>query len=128
VDGEEVEILLGEIDLISEDIEGWQVANEGDLTVALDITITEMLRHEGYARELVNRIQKLRKDLNFNVTDRIQVLIGKNEEIILSVRHFKNYICAEILAESFELVDSLDEGVTIEVNDMPVKIIITQKP
>src|SRR5205823_5353864 len=81
IDGEPVPIALGEVELISEEIPGWQVANENDLTVALDVNVTETLREEGYARELVNRIQKLRKDLDFSVTDHIDVSIEKNNEI-----------------------------------------------
>jgi isoleucyl-tRNA synthetase len=127
IDGEKIPIAINEVELISEDIPGWQVANESDLTVALDVSISEILRQEGYSRELVNRIQKLRKDLDFNVTDHIDVLIEKNDEINLSILKFKNYICAEILADSLELVDSLDHGVSIDVNELPVKIIIKQK-
>jgi isoleucyl-tRNA synthetase len=127
IDGEKIPITLAEVELISEDIPGWQVANEGDLTVALDVNVTGTLREEGYARELINRIQKLRKDLDFSVTDHIDVSIEKNNEINLSVLKFKNYICAEILADTLELVDSLDQGVSIDVNESPVKIIIKQK-
>ncbi|HYV90367.1 MAG TPA: isoleucine--tRNA ligase [Chitinophagales bacterium] len=127
IDGEKIPIEIKEVELISEDIPGWEVANESELTVALDVSITEILRQEGYSRELVNRIQKLRKDLNFNVTDHIDVLMEKSDEINLSVLKFKNYICAEILADSLELVDSLDHGVSIDVNELLVKIIIKQK-
>ena len=103
------------------------MSNQDDLTVALDVSVTESLQEEGNARELVNRIQKLRKDLQFNVTDKITVLIEKQEAINSSVINFKNYICAEILADSLELVDSLNDGVTIDVNDFPVRVIIKQK-
>jgi isoleucyl-tRNA synthetase len=127
IDNEAVVINLNEVEVISEDIPGWQVANQGELTVALDVTITETLQEEGNARELVNRIQKMRKDLGYNVTDRIDVFIEKSETINLSVINFKNYICAEILAESLELVDSLTGAETLTVNDLPVKVIIKQK-
>ena len=127
IDHEMVTINQAEVEVISEDIPGWQVVNEGDLTVALDVTITDSLREEGNARELVNRIQKLRKDLEFNVTDRIDVALQGNEGINSSVINFKNYICAEILADSLELVDSLNDGHTIDVNNFPVKVIIKQK-
>ena len=127
IDNEAVVINLNEVEVISEDIPGWQVANQGELTVALDVTITETLQEEGNARELVNRIQKMRKDLGYNVTDRIDVFIEKSETINLSVINFKNYICAEILAESLELVDSLSGAETLTVNDLPVKVIIKQK-
>ena len=91
------------------------------------MSIADSLREEGNARELVNRIQKLRKDLGFNVTDRIDVFIEKHELINFSVINFKNYICAEILADTLELVDLLMDGVPVDVNDFPVKIIIKQK-
>lgn len=127
IDNEAIVINLSEVEVISEDIPGWQVANMGELTVALDVTITEALLEEGNARELVNRLQKLRKDLNYNVTDRIEVLIENQESINSSVINYKNYICAEILADSLELVDSLSDAEALEVNDLPVKVIIKQK-
>src|SRR4030095_5381391 len=127
IDNEIVTITLEEVEVISEEIPGWQVANQGDLTVALDISVTESLKEEGNARELVNRLQKLRKDLDFNVTDRIDVSLEKHDSINSSVINFKNYICAEILADTLELIDSLSNGVTIEVNDLPVKVIVKQK-
>ncbi|MGB3075879.1 MAG: isoleucine--tRNA ligase [Chitinophagales bacterium] len=126
-DNEAVAINLGEVEVISEDIPGWQVANQGDLTVALDVTLTAELQEEGNARELVNRIQKIRKDQGFNVTDRITVSIERNEVINSSVINFKNYICAEILADTLELVDSLMDAATVDVNDMPVKVMVKQK-
>ncbi|MBK9730992.1 MAG: isoleucine--tRNA ligase [Chitinophagaceae bacterium] len=126
-DNEAVVISLGEVEVISEDIPGWQVANQGDLTVALDVTLTAELQEEGNARELVNRIQKIRKDQGFNVTDRITVSIERNEVINSSVINFKNYICAEILADTLELVDSLMDAATVDVNDMPVKVMVKQK-
>ncbi len=124
---EPVQILLEEVEIISEDIPGWQVANKGELTVALDITVTEELKEEGNARELVNKVQKLRKDSNFNVTDRISVIIEKQPEIDITIINHKDYICAEILADDIQLVDTLAEAETIEVNEFPVKIIIKPK-
>lgn len=127
IDGEEIKIEKNEVEIISEDIPGWQVANEGDLTVALDISISESLRQEGYARELVNRIQKLRKEQGFSVTDRIEVILEKQKEINSVIENFKNYICAEILADNLDLTDTLDQGVSIEVDNQPLKILIKQK-
>jgi isoleucyl-tRNA synthetase len=127
IDDEPVDINLAEVEVISEDIPGWQVANQGEITVALDVTVTEELQEEGNARELVNRIQKLRKELDFNVTDKIDLLIEKHELINSSVINFKNYICAEILAETLELADSLSDGIVIDVNDFPVKVFIKPK-
>ncbi|HUM47453.1 MAG TPA: DUF5915 domain-containing protein [Chitinophagales bacterium] len=127
IEDEVVVINIGDVEVISEDIPGWQVANQGELTVALDVTITDLLQEEGNARELVNRIQKMRKDAGFSVTDRIIVLMEKHDLINSSVVNFKNYICAEILADTLELVDSLMDAEVVDVNDFPVKIIIKQK-
>ncbi|MEI7802379.1 MAG: DUF5915 domain-containing protein, partial [Bacteroidota bacterium] len=128
IDTELVEVLLAEVEIISEDIPGWQVANKDDLTVALDITITEELQEEGNARELVNKLQKMRKDGGFNITDRVMLSIEKQDFINATILHFKNYICAEILADDLQLVENLSDAEVVEVNDFPVKIILKQKP
>ncbi len=109
----------GDVEILSEDIPGWTVNSEGRLTVALDITIDDELRDEGIARELVNRIQNLRKDKGFDVTDRISVQIQDHESIAKSIARNKDYICSEILAGSLELVSELDEneGVLIDVDE-----------
>ncbi len=122
IDGEKIAILSEEVEIISEDIPGWQVANKGELTVALDISISEELQNEGNARELVNRIQNLRKEMDFNVTDRIKVVIEKHESINPALINFKDYICAEILAEELTVVDHIADGNSIEVNEIPMKI------
>ncbi len=127
IENEPVELVLEDVEILSEDIPGWQVANKNELIVALDVTITSELRNEGNARELVNRIQKLRKDSGFEVTDRINVKIKKQDTINEAISDFKAYICAEILADTLEIEDNLAEGVEIEVNEMPVKIIINRK-
>lgn len=115
-----------DVEILSEDIPGLQAASDGKLTVALDITITESLRNEGIARELVNRIQNIRKDKGFEVTDKIEVKIQSHPGIINSVSENKKYICAEILATSLEFVDLLDtqESVEIEVEDK-IKTLLT---
>jgi len=102
------------------------VANKSELIVALDVTITNELRNEGNARELVNRIQKLRKDNDYQVTDRITVKILKQDGINEAILDYKAYICAEILADALEIVDVLNDGIDVEVNEMPVKIIINK--
>ncbi|MCX6250146.1 MAG: isoleucine--tRNA ligase [Bacteroidetes bacterium] len=119
VNNSEVIILMADVEIISEDIQGWQVANMGNLTVALDITITPGLWEEGLARELVNRIQNLRKDNDFEVTDKISVRLMSRVEINLAVLNNLSYICSETLAQSFDIVDSLDteERVAIELTD-----------
>ncbi len=127
IDTELVEVLLTEVEIISEDIPGWQVANKDDLTVALDITITEELQEEGNARELVNKLQKMRKDGGFNITDRVMLSIEKQDFINATILHFKNYICAEILADDLQMVEQLSDAEVVEVNDFPIKVILKQK-
>jgi isoleucyl-tRNA synthetase len=107
VGDEKAEILLSDVEILSEDIPGWLVANTGSLAVALDITITDILRDEGIARELINRIQNLRKDSLFDVTDKIKLQVEKNEKINSSVENNISYICTETLAVSLELVEQI---------------------
>ncbi len=115
-----------DVEIIPVDIPGWKVANSGQLTVALDVTITEALKEEGLARELVNRIQNLRKDSNLDLTDRIDVKIQRNSAINSAINNNLDYICAEILASSLELVDNVDatKGSEVELEE-DVKTIIT---
>jgi isoleucyl-tRNA synthetase len=126
--GEEiVELTLSEVEITSEDIPGWTVASKGTLTVALDIEITPELVQEGNAREFVNRIQKIRKDSGFDVTDRIDVKVSANNGIRESLAKFNNYICAEILADKLELASDIDGGTEIEVNESLLKVIVQKK-
>jgi isoleucyl-tRNA synthetase len=126
--GEEiVELTLSEVEITSEDIPGWTVASKGTLTVALDIEITPELVQEGNAREFVNRIQKIRKDSGFDVTDRIDVKVSANNGIRESLAKFNNYICAEILADKLELASDIDGGIEIEVNESLLKVIVQKK-
>ncbi|WP_300597826.1 isoleucine--tRNA ligase [Niabella sp.] len=127
INGEKVLIQLNEVDISSEDIPGWTVANKGPLTVALDITITEDLKQEGDAREFVNRIQKIRKDSNFDVTDRIKVQIDTNPTLKNSLTTYKDYICAEILADELEFSPISAGGTEIEVNEHQLYTIVTKK-
>ena len=113
--GKEVELLLSDVEVISEDIPGWHLASDGKLTVALDTTITPELMEEGIARELINRIQNLRKDNNFEVTDKINLKIKKNVAVDSAVKNNFTYICAETLAESLEMVEAIDEGKAVDV-------------
>jgi len=99
-----------DVEIISEDIPGWLVANEGAITVALDIHVTEELRQEGIARELVNRIQNIRKESGFEVTDKIEVLIERHELISDAVELHGEYIGTQTLAESVQLTDSLENS------------------
>jgi len=122
-----VEITLEEVEISSEDLPGWMVASKGPLTVALDVTVTPELEREGNARELVNRIQKIRKDQEFELTDRISVQIGGAQTLEETIREFNYYICAEILADKLDLVAELTNGTQIEVNDVPLTVFVTKK-
>ncbi len=116
--GEEITIQRDDVEISSEDIPGWQVASDGELTVALDITITDELKQEGIARELINRIQNLRKEKDFEVTDKIRIRIKQHEKINKAVEEHKEYIGSQTLAEKVELVDKLkDEIHEVEIND-----------
>ncbi len=119
VDGQPVELLIDDVEIQSEDIPGWQVASMGALTVALDITITPELWKEGIAREVINRIQNLRKDKGFDVTDKILVKFQSQPDIDEAVYQNISYICAEILAQSFEIVANVEDSTKtlIELTD-----------
>ncbi|HSO87602.1 MAG TPA: isoleucine--tRNA ligase [Draconibacterium sp.] len=106
---EKVTITLEDVEIHTEDIPGWTVASEGQLTVALDINITEELKEEGFAREFINKIQNIRKESNFEVTDRITLTIVKGEEFNKAILNYKDYICAQTLANQLELVDNLND-------------------
>jgi len=115
---EKVELLLDDVEIISEDIPGWLVANEGKLTVALDITISDDLRYEGIAREFINRIQNIRKESGFDVTDKIKIEIRKHDAINEAVLRFEEYIGSQTLAGKIDLVDNLNENSReIEIDD-----------
>ncbi|QBR13907.1 isoleucine--tRNA ligase [Sphingobacterium sp. CZ-2] len=117
-------ITTEDVEIIAEDVEGWQVANLGRLTVALDIHISQELKEEGLARELINRIQNLRKDKGFEVTDRINVTISQNTEIQEAVQNNFSYICTEILANSLKIDGTLANGDTVEINGENLLLLI----
>jgi isoleucyl-tRNA synthetase len=127
IDGEPVILQLSEVEITSEDIPGWTVASKGPLTVALDITVTPELEHEGNAREFVNRIQKIRKESGFELTDRIEVKVAASNGLKNSLAQFNDYICAEILADKLELVPEIEDGTEIEINDISLKVIVSKK-
>ena len=124
VDGEQVKVGIADVDIIAEDIPGWSIASKDNLTVALDVTITPELEEEGNARELVNRIQKIRKESGFEVTDRIKVEVQEYEPLKSAIINYSDYICAEILADAIKIVPQteLDNAIEIEVNDVMLKI------
>jgi isoleucyl-tRNA synthetase len=127
IDSERIPIHLSDVEIISEDIPGWTVANKGALTVALDITITPELLDEGNARELVNRIQKIRKDSGFELTDRIAVKVADVATLKTAIINFNDYICTEILADSLDVVPQLQEGIEVEVNDLKFNVLVNKK-
>jgi len=108
LDGEVFELTMEDFEIVTEDIPGWQVATDGPLVVALDMTLTDELIAEGYARDLVNRIQNLRKQKNFNVTDRIHITVGITQDIENAIAGFSEYIRGETLADSLELATEVD--------------------
>ena len=127
IENEPVILQVTDVDITSEDIPGWMVANKGSLTVALDVTVTPELVEEGNAREIVNRIQKIRKDNGYELTDRILVQLTRHKELVASVNKYNTYICAEILADKMEFVPEISHGTEIEVNDIPLKVFVTKK-
>jgi isoleucyl-tRNA synthetase len=127
IDNEPVLLQTTDVEISSEDIPGWTVANKGSLTVALDITVTPELEQEGNAREFVNRIQKIRKDTGFELTDRILVKVTAINGLKDSLVQYNDYICAEILAEKLEIMPELEGGTEIEVNDILLKVIVSKK-
>jgi len=126
VNEKSITLELSDVEITSQDIEGWLVANEGNLTVALDVTISEELREEGIARELVNRIQNLRKDSGFEVTDRIDVKIQKDDQIVKAVEANIEYIKTETLTETLEIVEQIDSGIEIAFDAINTKLFITK--
>lgn len=130
INDEDIEILLSDVEIITEDIPGWLVSTIGPLTVALDITITDELKNEGIARELINRIQNIRKEKQFEVTDKITIKIEKNNELELAVNTNYSYICSETLAGSLELTDEIDEDKKVQIElakNLKINIIIEKQ-
>ncbi|MEO8516359.1 MAG: isoleucine--tRNA ligase [Flavobacterium sp.] len=126
ISGKSITLSLEDVEITSQDIEGWLVANSGGITVALDITISDELRKEGIARELVNRIQNLRKDSGFEVTDKIKVAIQKEEKINQAILDNQEYIKAETLTEELILLENINNGTVIEFDDIKTMILISK--
>ena len=124
INGEKVILTISDVEIISEDIPGWQVANEGKLTVALDITVSDDLRYEGIAREFVNRIQNIRKENGFDVTDKITVNIEDHEFVHEAVKRHASYIGSQTLATEVNLVNVLTGSNLreIDVDEVVLKI------
>jgi isoleucyl-tRNA synthetase len=129
VNGQEIILTTGDVEIISEDIPGWQVANDGKLTVALDTTVSDDLRYEGIAREFVNRIQNIRKENGFDVTDKITVAIEDLDFVHEAVTRHSSYIASQTLATSVELKETFD-GTNIrevDIDDWVVKVVVTKQ-
>ena len=126
-DGAQAVIETTDVEIFSEDIPGWLVANEGKLTVALEVTITEELRREGVARELVNRIQNLRKSSGFEITDKINITLSKNSQTDDAVTEYKDYICNQVLGTSLVLADEVKEGTELEFDDFTLFVSVVKE-
>lgn len=124
---EPVFITAEDLEVATDEIPGYEVAVKGSLTVALDITITDDLKKEGDAREFVNRVQNIRKDSGFNLTDRIDVTVSENASLQPSIIQYKDYICAEILADSLAFLPVVTDGTDIEVNDAILTVNVLKK-
>ena len=125
INGKSITLNLDDVEISSQDIEGWLVANQGSVTVALDITVSDSLKQEGIARELVNRIQNLRKNSGFEVTDHIDISILDNKNITNAVLNNLDYIKIETLTEKLELVKELDDGIEIDFDGISTKLLVT---
>jgi isoleucyl-tRNA synthetase len=124
--GNNVTLTLEDVEITSQDIEGWLVANSNGITVALDITISPELKQEGIARELVNRIQNIRKDSGFEVTDKIKVHLQNNEVLQEAVKNNESYIKSETLTETLVFEENIEEGTEIEFDEIKTRITITK--
>lgn len=122
MEGETIEILPTDVEILTSDIAGYKVANDGKVTVALDVEISVALKEEGIARELISKLQNLRKESNLEVTDRIKVQIEKHKYLENSIIGFKTYICTEILANELEVTEQLSSSAEIDVDDHIIKV------
>ena len=126
VEGTDALIELADVEIFSEDVPGWTVANEGSLTVALDVEVTEELRREGVAREIVKKIQAIRKDSGFEITDRIAVVLSRNDASDAAVEQFREYICNQVLADTLVVDATLATGEDIELDNAVVKVTVSK--
>ena len=126
VEGVDALIELADVEIFSEDVPGWTVANEGALTVALDVEVTDALRREGIAREIVKKIQAVRKESGYDITDRIAVELSRSEASDAAVEEFREYICNQVLADALALCDSLEAGEEIELDNAVIKVKVSK--
>ena len=112
------------MEIISEDIPGWLVSNEGSLTVALEVALTDELRQEGMAREIINRVQNIRKDNGFEITDRISITMAPNEEVEKAVSNFGYYIRTQVLADTIVIADN--DGTEVDFDDFKLRVKVSK--
>ncbi len=124
--GEPAVIEAADVEIFSEDMPGWTVANEGSLTVALDITVTDELRAEGIARELIKRIQNLRKSSGLEIVDRIAITLSAHEQTDAAVDTYRDYICGQVLADSLTVVPAVEDGTELDFDDYKLYVKITK--
>ena len=127
LNGTDVLVEATDVEIFSEDIPGWLVANEGKLTVALDVTVTEELRREGIARELVNRIQNIRKSSGWEITDKIKITLSKNQQTDDAVNEYKDYICNQVLGTSLTLTDEVENGTELNFDDFSLYVSVVKE-
>ena len=125
VEGQNVTVEAVDVDIISEDIPGWLVANEGNLTVALEVELTEELKNEGMARELINRIQNIRKESGLEITDRIVVTLAPNTEVEKSLGSFADYIKTQVLADDIKV--AANDGQEVEFDEFKLNIKVEKR-
>ncbi|MBO5204848.1 MAG: isoleucine--tRNA ligase [Prevotella sp.] len=125
VDGQALEVEAADVEIISEDIPGWLVSNEGNLTVALEVELTDELRNEGMARELINRVQNIRKDSGLEITDRISVTISENESVQKAVDSYQEYIMTQVLADSIVL--AANDGAEVDIDGLKLNIKVEKR-
>jgi isoleucyl-tRNA synthetase len=125
VEGQALTVEAVDVEIISEDIPGWLVANEGNLTVALEVELTEELKNEGMARELINRIQNIRKESGFEITDRINVVLAPQTDVEKAVNSFGDYIKSQVLANEITIV--VNDGQEIEFDEFKLNIKVTKQ-
>ena len=127
LDGTDVLVEATDVEIFSEDIPGWLVVNEGKLTVALDVTVTEELRREGIARELVNRIQNIRKSSGLEITDKIKITLSKNQQTDDAVNEYKDYICNQVLGTLLTLTDEVENGTELNFDDFSLYVSVVKE-
>ena len=127
LNGTDVLVEATDVEIFSEDIPGWLVANEGKLTVALDVTVTEELRRGGIARELVNRIQNIRKSSGLEITDKIKITLSKNQQTDDAVNEYKDYICNQVLGTSLTLTDEVENGTELNFDDFSLYVSVVKE-